>query len=76
MSEEAGIRALVSDVRSGRLSRRDFMQTMLALGVSAPLAAHVLGTAGVAHAQTAPAPAKRGGGGTPRRRSTPRSRSA
>jgi peptide/nickel transport system substrate-binding protein len=53
-------------VKAGRLSRRAFVRTLVGAGLTAPLAAQVLATSGVAHAQTkpaAPAPAKRGGGG-------------
>src|SRR4029453_4651396 len=64
--DEHAIRELVDDVRRGRLSRRRFVQTLVGLGVTAPLAAQVLSAAGVAEAQTrpaGPAPARRGGGG-------------
>ncbi|HJR01038.1 MAG TPA: peptide ABC transporter substrate-binding protein, partial [Methylomirabilota bacterium] len=59
-------RQLISDVKAGRLSRRTFVQTMIGLGLTAPLAAQMLASAGVAQAQPkAPAftPTKRGGGG-------------
>src|SRR5260370_3220898 len=57
---------LIAEVRAGRLGRRGFVQTMVGLGLTAPLAAQMLASAGVAQAQPkAPAfsPAKRGGGG-------------
>jgi peptide/nickel transport system substrate-binding protein len=60
------IRELVEDVRRGRLSRRRFVQTLVGFGVTAPLAAQILRTTGVAQAQTrpvGPAPTRRGGGG-------------
>jgi peptide/nickel transport system substrate-binding protein len=60
------IRELVEDVRRGRLSRRRFVQTLVGFGVTAPLAAQMLRTTGVAQAQTrpvGPAPTRRGGGG-------------
>ena len=63
--EERELRALIEDVRAGALSRRRFVQMMVGLGVTAPLAAQMLSSAGVAQAQTKPAftPTKRGGGG-------------
>ena len=57
---------MISDVKAGRLSRRTFVQTMIGLGLTAPLAAQMLASAGVAQAQPkAPAftPTRRGGGG-------------
>jgi peptide/nickel transport system substrate-binding protein len=52
-------------VKGGRLSRRSFVQTMIGLGLTAPLAAQMLASAGVAQAQPKLAykPTKRGGGG-------------
>jgi peptide/nickel transport system substrate-binding protein len=63
--EERELRALIEQVRVGALSRRRFVQTMVGLGLTAPLAAQMLGSAGVAHAQpkSAYTPTKRGGGG-------------
>src|SRR5882672_2497918 len=63
--DEHGIRELVGDVKRGRLSRRAFVQTLTALGLTAPLAAQVLTASGVG-AQPRPAsftPTRRGGGG-------------
>ena len=62
---EGDIRQLLRHVRAGRLSRRGFVRTMLGLGLTVPLAAEMLASAGIARAQTrpGPAPAKRGGGG-------------
>jgi peptide/nickel transport system substrate-binding protein len=60
-----GLRALVAAVRRGRLSRRRFVGVLAAAGVTAPLAAQMLG-ARAATAQTGePAfvPTRRGGGG-------------
>ena len=60
------LRTLIDEVKSGRLSRRRFVQTMVGLGLTAPLAAQMLSSAGVAQAQaTKPVykPTKRGGGG-------------
>src|SRR6266436_10057485 len=57
---------LIAQVGAGRLGRRAFVQTMVGLGLTAPLAAQMLASAGVAQAQPkAPAfnPTKRGGGG-------------
>jgi len=63
--DERDIRQLLRHVRAGRLSRRGFVRTMVGLGLTAPLAAEMLASAGIAGAQTrpGPAPAKRGGGG-------------
>ena len=63
--EEQELRALIGEVKAGRLSRRHFVQTMVALGLTAPLAAQMLASAGVAQAQPKPTftPSKRGGGG-------------
>jgi peptide/nickel transport system substrate-binding protein len=62
---EQDLRDVIDDVRRGRLSRRAFTRGMLALGLSAPLAAEMLTSSGVAVAADAPAykPTKRGGGG-------------
>jgi peptide/nickel transport system substrate-binding protein len=64
--DEQAIRALICQVRDGRTSRRHFVRIMVGLGLSAPLAAQMLASAGVASAQpreSAPVPARRGGGG-------------
>jgi len=63
--EEQELRALIGDVKAGTLSRRHFVQTMVALGLTAPTAAQMLASAGVAQAQPKPtfSPTKRGGGG-------------
>jgi peptide/nickel transport system substrate-binding protein len=63
--DERELRMLLGEVKSARLSRRRFVQTMVGLGVTAPMAAHMLASAGVAQAQTKWAfnPTKRGGGG-------------
>src|SRR5713101_6594276 len=66
--DEYQIRELIGHVKAGRLSRRVFVQTMVGVGLTAPLAAQMLTSAGVARAQTRPAtgfaPSKRGGGGS------------
>lgn len=63
--QEQRLRQLVARVKLGKLSRRRFIETMAALGLSAPFAAQMLLHAGVAAA--APRndykPTKRGGGG-------------
>ena len=63
---EHDLRNLIEDVRRGDLPRRGFIQQMVGLGLTAPMASMLLMHAGVAQAQTtAPAykPTKRGGGG-------------
>ncbi|HET7342523.1 MAG TPA: peptide ABC transporter substrate-binding protein [Methylomirabilota bacterium] len=65
--DERELRSLIDDVKGGRLSRRRFVQMMIGLGLTAPLANQMLLSAGVAHAQTsrlAYKATKRGGGGT------------
>ena len=47
---EQDLRGLIEDVRRGRLSRRAFTRTMIALGLTAPLAAQMLAYSGVAMA--------------------------
>jgi peptide/nickel transport system substrate-binding protein len=63
--EERELRSLIGQVKSGRLSRRGFVQMMVGLGLTAPLASQMLASAGVAQAQTKLTykPTKRGGGG-------------
>jgi peptide/nickel transport system substrate-binding protein len=63
--EERELRAMIDEVRAGRVSRRHFVQVMVGLGLTAPLAAQMLASAGVAQAQpkTMYKPTKRGGGG-------------
>ncbi len=63
--DEHGLRSLIAQVRAGRVSRRRFVQTMVGLGLTAPLAAQMLASAGVAQAQTkwSSNPTRRGGGG-------------
>jgi peptide/nickel transport system substrate-binding protein len=64
--DERDLRSLIDEVKAGRLSRRTFVQTMIGLGLTAPLAGQMLASAGVAHAQSKLVykPTKRGGGGT------------
>jgi peptide/nickel transport system substrate-binding protein len=63
--DEREIRNLIGDVKTGRLSRRRFVQTMVGLGLTAPLAAQMLAAAGVQAQPKVPAftPTRRGGGG-------------
>ena len=62
---EQDIRKLIGSVKSGKLSRRGFVQKMLAVGLTAPMAGQMLAFNGVAQAQTNfnYKPTKRGGGG-------------
>jgi peptide/nickel transport system substrate-binding protein len=63
--KEHQLRALIEDVRSGELPRRSFIQQMVGLGLTGPMAAMMLMHAGIAQAQANPTykPTKRGGGG-------------
>ena len=63
--QEHELRHMIGQVKAGILSRREFVQAMVALGLTAPLAGHMLASAGVAQAQSKMSykPTKRGGGG-------------
>lgn len=64
--DEQGLRKLIGKVKDGKLSRRAFVNRMMALGLTAPLAAQMLAHSGVAIAQDKKfvyKPTKRGGGG-------------
>ena len=63
---EQSLRDLIEDVRAGRLSRRQFVHTMVGIGLTAPLASQMLAYSGIAQAQAKSTykPTKRGGGGT------------
>jgi peptide/nickel transport system substrate-binding protein len=63
--DERELKTLLDEVKSGRLSRRRFVQTMVGLGLTAPVAGHMLAATGVARAETKWTfnPTKRGGGG-------------
>lgn len=63
--QERDLRNLIEDVREGKLPRRSFIQQMVSLGLTAPMATMMLTHSGVAQAQTALPykPTKRGGGG-------------
>ena len=64
--QENELRALIEDVRVGSLPRRNFIQQMVGLGLTAPMASMLLMHEGIAQTATA-IPykgTKRGGGGT------------
>jgi peptide/nickel transport system substrate-binding protein len=63
--DEQALRGLISEVKDGKLSRRAFVQRMIAVGLTAPMAAQMLAYSGVAMADTkfVYKPTKRGGGG-------------
>jgi peptide/nickel transport system substrate-binding protein len=63
--DEQALRGLIADVKRGKLSRRAFINRMIAVGLTAPFAAQMLTYSGIAQAQTRPdyKPTKRGGGG-------------
>ena len=64
LMHEQEIRTAIEAVRSGELPRRSFVQRMLGLGLTAPMAGFMLLEAGVAQAQTFNyKPTKQGGGG-------------
>ena len=61
---EGELHRCIDRVRTGRMPRRDFIDRMLALGLSVPMAGLILMHAGVAKAQASTyKPTKRGGGG-------------
>src|SRR5271170_7129264 len=63
--QEQRLRRLIARVKSGKLSRRRFIETMAGLGLAAPFASQLLFHSGIASAATRTEykPAKRGGGG-------------
>jgi len=63
---EHELRATLDDVTHGRITRRWFIERMLALGIVAPVASEMLASVGVATAAQQPTftPTKRGGGGS------------
>ena len=63
--QELELRELIENVRVGTLPRRGFIQKMVSLGLTAPIAAQMLMHAGIAQAQAVSSykPTKRGGGG-------------
>jgi peptide/nickel transport system substrate-binding protein len=62
---EHKLRSLIENVKSGRLSRRKFIEMMVGAGLTVPMAGQMLAYSGVAQAQGLPPykPTKRGGGG-------------
>jgi peptide/nickel transport system substrate-binding protein len=62
---EDDLRKLIDQVKSGRISRRRFIDLMVGAGLSVPMAGQMLMHSGVANAQQGWSyrPAKRGGGG-------------
>jgi peptide/nickel transport system substrate-binding protein len=66
MKTERFLRARIDDVKSGHTSRRSFIQSMVGMGLSAPMASMLLAHSGIAMAQATPStykPTRRGGGG-------------
>jgi peptide/nickel transport system substrate-binding protein len=65
--DEKALRSLITDVKDGRLSRRSFVQKMVALGLTGPMAAQMLTYSRVPAAAASEKfvykPTKRGGGG-------------
>ena len=64
---EKEIRKMIAEVKEGAMPRRDFIRSMVAMGVAAPVASQLLMWNGVAMAQTVKPPykpTKAGGGGT------------
>ena len=64
--DEYALREGLRRVRGGALGRRELVYGLLALGLTAPLIAELLGSHGIAHGQPrrpAFTPSKRGGGG-------------
>jgi peptide/nickel transport system substrate-binding protein len=63
--DEQALRGLIAQVKVGKVSRRAFVQRMVALGLTAPLASQMLDFCGVAQAKSSfqYKPTKRGGGG-------------
>ncbi|MBI4587498.1 MAG: peptide ABC transporter substrate-binding protein [Candidatus Rokubacteria bacterium] len=64
--DEHEVREWIRRVKNGTLSRRHFIEAMMGLGLTAPMATQMLVSAGVARAQPKPVgftPTRRGGGG-------------
>jgi peptide/nickel transport system substrate-binding protein len=59
------LRTMINGVKDGRMDRRAFIQRMIGLGLTAPMATQLLAIGGVAMAQSPSPykPTKRGGGG-------------
>jgi peptide/nickel transport system substrate-binding protein len=64
--EPQELKGIIGQVKRGRMSRRAFINRMLAVGLTAPMATQLLAIGGVAMAQSASPykPTKAGGGGT------------
>ncbi|NPU14017.1 peptide ABC transporter substrate-binding protein [Bradyrhizobium sp. 83012] len=62
---ERDLRSQIADVKTGRLSRREFVQRMIAVGLTAPMAGAMLAHSGVVQAAEPITykPTKAGGGG-------------
>lgn len=65
IKHERQLRRLIEEVREGKLPRRSFIQQMVGVGLTAPMASMMLMHSDVANAQTVLPykPTKRGGGG-------------
>src|SRR5574341_542974 len=66
MDDPGELMQIIEQVRIGRLSRRRFIQAMVGLGLTAPIAAQMLAASGIAVAQPTASPftpTRRGGGG-------------
>ena len=63
--QERELRQLIEEVREGKLPRRGFIQRMVGLGLTAPMASMLLMHEGIAQTQASIPykPTKRGGGG-------------
>jgi peptide/nickel transport system substrate-binding protein len=66
LTDQRELREVLQQVQTGSLSRRELARGLLGLGLTGPLIAELLRSAGIAHAQPKRAPfipARRGGGG-------------
>ena len=64
--DEPALRSLLEQVVRGRLTRRGFVQALAAVGIAAPMASHLLASAGMAQSHPREpylVPTRRGGGG-------------
>ena len=63
--QDTQLRRMIDEVKDGRMDRRAFIQRMIGLGLTAPMATQLLAIGGVAMAQSPSPykPTKRGGGG-------------
>src|SRR2546423_13129448 len=62
---DSELRTMIDEVKDGRMNRRGFVQRMIAVGLTAPMATQILAIGGVALAEgpSPYKPTKRGGGG-------------